>query len=171
MKQLLSNCRSHHAVHRNDLDRMRNDGDVKISCANPNHSPSQSVPDGDPVEVMESIHHERIECKYQYVGDKGKRRVTSGQFGSPSLRFKCSQPSEEKSAKIQLNKEGDATDEPGDHDQEGKSAMQRGFEEIDVIAQMRIGRGNHERIQAAEQQACQESPAQAILDFSFFSPN
>ena len=93
----------------------------------------------------------------QVMRARGERRWAKPDLHS--LDSSAASRPEEKSSKIQFHKEGDATNEPGDHDQEGESAMRRGLEEIDVIAQMRIGRENHERIQAAEKQACQESPA------------
>jgi hypothetical protein len=63
---------------------------------------------------------------------------------------------------IQFHEERDATDDPGDHDQEWESAMRCGLEETDVIAQMRVQREDHERIQATEKQTCQQSPAEAV---------
>ena len=48
--------------------------------------------------------------------------------------------------------------------------MWRDLEEVDVIAQMWIDEKNRERIQATEQQACEESPADTITEVSFFQP-
>ncbi len=48
--------------------------------------------------------------------------------------------------------------------------MQCMFEEGDVVAQMRVGKENDEGVQRAKQQACQQSPTEAILEVSFFQP-
>ena len=109
---------------------MCDDRDKEIPCAQTDHSPNQSVPYGDPVEILKSIHHEGIECKYQRTGEKGERRKTLDEAGVPQLRLKCSQTSEKKAAKIHFHKEGDATDEPGEHDEERKSAMQCVLEKV-----------------------------------------
>jgi carbohydrate-selective porin OprB len=83
MKQLLSNRRSHGAVHHDDFDRVRDDCDVEIARAQPDDSPDQPVPQRDPMKVLESIHHEGVESKYQCAGNERERRETLGQPGSP----------------------------------------------------------------------------------------
>ena len=87
------------------------------------------------------------------------------------LRFECGQPSQKKTTKVEFNEERDAADEPGDHDEDRQLRMRRGLEKRDVIAQVWIDREDDQGIQTAEQQAGQESPAEAIPDFSFSSPS
>ncbi len=57
---------------------MRNDGGVEIACPQPDRTPNQPIPYGDPVEVLKRMYHKRIEGKEQRRGEqaRGEKRLS-----------------------------------------------------------------------------------------------
>ncbi len=143
---------------------MGDDCDVQIPSLQPNQSPDQPVPQGDPVEVLKSIEQKRVKRKYHGASDEGQRREASDATRVPQARLEFSEPSQEKAAEIQFHDDRNTADEPRDHEQERNLAMWCRLEEGDVVAKIGIGRQNHERIQETENEPGQESPAQADQD-------
>lgn len=55
--------------------------DPEVARSEPNASPDQAVPEGDPVEMVERIDQEWIERKSERAGEKGKRREPRRRIG------------------------------------------------------------------------------------------
>lgn len=138
-------------IHHDDFDRVSDDGNPKVSRSEPDSSPDEPVPQGNPMEMAKRILHEWIEGKRERAGDQRKRRETSARICSTPGRFEFGKPPQEKAAKIYLYEQGDAADEPRHHEQDRKPTMGCLFQEGDIVAERRIDRENYEGIQTSQQ--------------------
>ena len=129
---------------------MRNNGNPKVSCSQPDGSPDESIPQRNPVEIAKRILHEGIEGKRECAGNQRKGRKVSARMCSTPGRFEFSKPAQDESAKVELYEQRDAADEPRHHEQDRKPAMGCLFQEGDIVAERRVYRKNHEGIETSQ---------------------
>ncbi len=129
---------------------MRNDGNPKVSCSQPDGSPDESIPQRNPVEIAKRILHEWIEGKRECAGNQRKGRKASAQMCSTPGRFEFGKTALDESAKVELDEQRNAADEPRHHEQGRKPAMGCLFQEGDIVAERRVHRENHDGIQTSQ---------------------
>src|SRR5438067_3436318 len=114
---------------------MGGDGRVEISEPYPHHTPHESVPDSDPVEMFECGYHERIEGKNERRDDNGCGASKAWIIAEPRTVRESHEPTKKKSAKIQFDADGNEEDSPRQHDEDRHARMGRLAQKPDVGAQ------------------------------------
>ncbi len=100
---------------------MGNDRAVEISRLNPHDGPNGTIPQGDPMQMMKSIDHKRVEAKLEGRNCNGKEGGDGAKDGNPGKEGE--KAPQLKAAKVEFYKESDSDDEPRDHDEKGHLSM------------------------------------------------
>src|SRR5262245_6429006 len=97
---------------------MGDDSEEEVVCSDPQDTPNDAVPERDPMEVTKCMYHKRIEGKHEGTDSNGHSGCPWSRASSQYRKTQDEEASQKKAAKVQLNKYGDHTNEPRDHDKD-----------------------------------------------------